>query len=408
MSVVDNDTGGRPPGTAGCPALRFADINRPTKTDALWHFDNFDRLRAEDRFHLGDAEGTPFWTVTHMRDIRAALQAPQLFSSSAVVPTDPEPPYAWIPEMLDPPLHTKWRQLLGPMFTPAAVAKLEPKVKARFGEILDEVAGRGECDYVSDVALRFPNTIFMEIMGLPVSDADQFQAWETDILHTGATGNETSLRAMNEVVGYFSVLIAERRHAPKDDLVSAALQFRIDGQLVSDEDLLAMCLLLFMAGLDTVAMQLSYSMLHLATHDDDRQRLADDVSLFPAAIEEFLRFYSFVTPGRKVMDDSDFNGCPVRRGQMMYLPLVAANRDPEEFEHADKVRIDRPDNRHIAFGAGPHRCLGSHLARQELRIGLVDWHARIPDYRLDDTVAIREHGGQIGLDNLPLRWDVSR
>ncbi len=401
QSAVSPERDGEP-----SPAFRFDEVNRPTKVDALWHFNNFDALRQQGRFHFGDAEGTSFWMMTHMEDIRAALQNPTTFSSTAVVPTDPNPPYSWIPEMLDPPIHTTWRQLLGPTFSPAAVAKLEPRVRQRFSDILDRVAGRGECDYVADVALVFPNTIFMEIMGLPVADAVQFQTWETDILHTGATGNEVSLRAMGEVVEYFSALIAERRRDPRDDLVSAALGYRIDDQPVSDEDLLALCLLLFMAGLDTVAMQLSYSMLHLATHDEDRHRLVADPSLFPSAIEEFLRYYSFVTPGRKVVQDADFHGCPMHLGQMTYLPLVAANRDPAEFVDADQVRIDRSDNRHIAFGAGPHRCLGSHLARQELRIGLTEWHARIPHYRLADGAAIHEHGGQIGLDNLPLCWDI--
>ncbi len=406
MSTVEKPTVSQEQSPDQCPAIQFDDVNRPTKVEALWHFDNFDRLRDEGRFHLGDAAGTPFWMMTRMEDIRAALQNPGLFSSTAVVPTDPNPPYSWIPEMLDPPIHTVWRQLLGPTFGPAAVGKLEPWVRQRFAEILEPVAGRGECDYVADVALLFPNTIFMEIMGLPVADATQFQTWETDILHTGALGNEASLRAMGEVVQYFSDLIAERRHNRRDDLVSAALDYRIDGSPASDDDLLALCLLLFMAGLDTVAMQLSYSMLHLATHDDDRNRLVAEPSLFPSAIEEFLRYYSFVTPGRKVMQDSDFHGCPIHPGQMTYLPLVAANRDPAEFADADRVRIDRSENRHIAFGAGPHRCLGSHLARQELRIGLTEWHARIPHYRLAEGATVREHGGQIGLDNLPLRWDT--
>jgi cytochrome P450 len=386
-----------------CPFVRFEDMHAEI-TPALWHMDNLDHLRDQARVYFGDAAGHKFWMLTRIEDIRAALQNPELFSSRAVVPVDPDPPYMWIPEMLDPPVHTRWRQLLGPMFAPGAVAKLEPRVKRRFGEILDEVAPRGECDYVADVALRFPNTIFMEIMGLPLSDAEQFQAWETAILHTGATGNPKSLDAMNEVIVYFTDLVADRRRSPRDDLVSAALSFEIDGQSVSDDDLLAMCLLLFMAGLDTVAMQLSYSMMHLATHGEGRQRLISDPSLFLPAIEEFLRYYSFVTPGRKITADAEFHGCPVRAGQMAFLPLVAANRDPAEFPDADQVIIDRPDNRHIAFGAGPHRCLGSHLARQELRIGLTEWHARIPNYALAEGAEIREHGGQIGLNNLPLVW----
>jgi cytochrome P450 len=134
--------------------------------------------------------------------------------------------------------------------------------------------------------------------------------------------------------------------------------------------------------------------------------LVAEPSLFPTAMEEFLRYYSFVTPGRKVVHDTEVNGCPVKAGQMVYLPLVSANRDGSEFPDADKVVIDREVNRHIAFGAGPHRCLGSHLARQELRIGLMGWHARIPEYRLAEGAVIREHGGQIGLDNLPIEWDA--
>jgi len=387
------------------PFVNFEDLNHSTPVEALSHFDNFDRLRELSPLYFGDAAGHDFWLMTRMSEIRAAFQTPQLFSSSSVIPAEPDPSYMWIPEMLDAPLHTRWRQLLGPMFSPAAVAKLEAQMRDRFAQILDEIAPRGSCDYVADVALRFPNTIFMEIMGLPVSDADQFQAWETDILH-GSQSSETSYQAMNEVVDYFALLVAERRRSPREDLVSKALGFEIDGQRVSDEDLLSMCLLLFMAGLDTVAMQLSYSMLHLATHDEDRGRLGAEPSLFPTAIEEFLRYYSFVTPGRKVTADSDFHGCPVKAGQMAYFPIVSANRDPNEFVDADKVIIDRAVNRHIAFGAGPHRCLGSHLARRELFIGLTQWLVRIPDFRLQAGVPIREHGGQIGLDNLPLEWDV--
>jgi cytochrome P450 len=389
------------------PVIRYTDVNVVT-AEPGWHFNNYDRLRALGKTHFGDAEGNEFWMVTHMADIREAFQNPGVFSSSAVVPSDPNPPYMWIPEMLDPPVHTKWRQLLGPMFTPAAIAKLEGRVRARFTEILDQVADRGECDYVADVALRFPNTIFMELMGLPVADADQFQAWETRILHTGGVYTEDSLNAMNEVIAYFGGLIAERRKSPQEDILTSALTWEIDGEPVTEADLLSMCLLMFMAGLDTVAMQLSYSMMHLATHDADRIRLVNEPEIWPLAIEEFLRYYAFVSPGRKIMSDTTLAGCPMKAGQMVWMPIASANRDPLEFVDADKVIIDRAENRHIAFGAGPHRCLGSHLARQELRIGLEEWHKRVPHYRLADGARIREHGGQVGLDNLPLVWDVRR
>jgi cytochrome P450 len=402
VDVRDDATGA----VEACPFVRFEDINLP-KADALWHFTNFDALRETSRVHFGDADGNPFWLMTRMEDVRAALQHPEIFSSTAVGPREPDPHFKMVPLMLDPPVHTRWRQLMGPMFAPGAVASLEPRVERRFDEIIAEVAPRGECDYVADVALRFPNTIFMELMGLPVEDAPQFQEWEQAILHSGTLGDPAAKAAMDEVIAYFTALVAERRKRPQDDLLSGSLDFEIDGVAVSDDDLMSMCLLLFVAGLDTVAMQLSFSMLHLASHDDDRRRLAATPALVPSAVEEFLRYYAFVLLGRKIMVDGDFRGCPVRAGQMAYMPLVAVNRDPAAFEDADRVILDREGNRHLAFGAGPHRCIGSHLARQELRIGLAGWHRHIPEYRLADGAELIEHAGvQLGLDSLPLVWDV--
>jgi cytochrome P450 len=372
------------------------------------HFARYDALRATAPAHPGIAPaGNPFLLVSSASGIRGCLQDTATFSSSSVTPEEPNPPYKWIPEMLDPPLHTKWRHLLGPFFAPGAVERLKPRVHEVITEILDEVTERGDCDYVADVALRFPNTIFMEIMGLPVADASQFQVWETAILHAGPASAERAFQAMMEVMGYFTELITQRRAHPRQDILSTALTWNIDGEPVSDQDLLSFCLLMFMAGLDTVAMQLSYSMYHLAQHPADRERLAADPGLWPTAIEEFLRFYSFVAPGRKAARDTEVAGCPVSAGQMVWLPIASANRDPAEFPDADQVIIDRAANRHLAFGAGPHRCLGSHLARQELFIGLTEWHKRIPDYRLDAAIPVREHGGQVGLDNLPLIWNAT-
>ncbi|HVU72655.1 MAG TPA: cytochrome P450 [Mycobacteriales bacterium] len=382
---------------------KFEEILTP-KSEALWHFDNFDRQREKARFHRGEADGHEFWMFTTMEDIRSAFQHHERFSNTAIVIGQPEPLFQLIPEMLDPPLHTTWRQLLAPTFSPAAVNALEPRVREVMGEILDDVAPKGRCDFIAEVALRLPNTVFMGIMGLPVSDAAQFQVWEKAMLHN-VLGDEVSVATMLEVVGYFVELIAQRREDPRDDLVSRALTWQIDGEPIRDQDLLAMCLLLFMAGLDTVAMQLSYAFLHLARHDDDRRRLVADPSLIPRATEEFVRYYSFVTPGRKVVQDGTHNGCPVKAGQMVYLPTPAANRDPQAFADADRFILDREVNPHIGFGAGPHRCLGSHLARKEMHIALQMWHERVPDYRVGDWEPIVEHGALIGLDNLPLAWD---
>jgi cytochrome P450 len=164
-----------------------------------------------------------------------------------------------------------------------------------------------------------------------------------------------------------------------------------------------------MAGLDTVTQQLAYSFLHLATHQSDRQRLVDEPAIIPVAIEELIRYYATVTPGRKVMEDTDFHGCPMKAGQIVFMPLCGGTRDASEFPAADRVDFDRVNNHHMAFGAGPHRCVGSHLARRELRIAFEEWHLKIPEYRLApgfDASQIAEHsgGGVFGIDSLQLVW----
>jgi cytochrome P450 len=393
---------------SGCPVAHFHEVNT-AGAEAGWHMSNFGVKREEAPIFTGLAGETQFYLITRMADIRASFQNAKVFSNSSVTPNEPNPPYRWIPEMLDGPLHVSWRQVLGPLWVPPAVDKMIPKLRERFAEVLDAVAAKGSCEFVSDIALLFPNVIFMELMGLPREDAAQFQQWEVDILHGDRTAPgvpEKQFAAMMEVIGYFSALIQQRRAEPQEDMLSYVLAAEIDGEPIPDQDILDFCLLMFMAGLDTVAAQLTYSFWHLATHEDDRRRIVAEPELIPSAIEEFLRFYSFVTPGRKVMADTEVAGCPIKAGQMVYLPLVSANRDPREFENADEVIIDRESNRHIAFGAGPHRCLGSNLARAELRIAMEMWHERIPEYRLAEGQTVWEHGGQVGIDALHLVWDV--
>ena len=402
------DVEATPSNPVGCPVVNFADLNVPI-APAGWHFSNFDAKREEAPVHTGDGGGHQYFLATRMADIRKAYQSTDTFSNSAVTVADPNPAYRWIPEMLDGHIHTAWRQMLTPLWSPVAIDKLKPKLRQRFTEVLDAVADKGSCDFVADVALLFPNVIFMDLMGLPLEDADQFQAWEVAILHgdrTDADSGDRRMAAMMSVYGYFTQLIAERRANPRDDMLSYVLAQHIDGEPIPDQDLLDFCLLMFMAGLDTVAAQLTYNFWHLATHPDDRRRLVAEPQLWPSAIEELLRYYAFVTPSRKVIKDTEIAGCPIKAGQMVHLPLVSANRDPREFEHADQVIIDREANRHIAFGAGPHRCLGSHLAREELLTAMTMWHERIPEYRVAADFEVLEHGGQIGIERLHLVWDV--
>jgi cytochrome P450 len=348
-----------------------------------------------------------FWIATNAAIMREAYQRPDVFSNWGASWFDPEPSYKWIPEHLDPPIHTKWRQLLSPYFSPARVNAIEGGLREQCGALIDSLIERGECDYVLDFSQEFPTTVFLNIFGVPSTELRKFMRWEDEILHSELTeaGYAVSMNAMNEVTEMFATLIAQKRKSPGKDLLSEALSWRIDGETIPDEELLSFSLLMFMAGLDTITNELAYSTWHLATHPEDRARINADPSLIIGAIEEFLRFYPIVTPGRGVTQDIDFHGCPMRKGDIISLPIPGANRDPREFPDADKVIIDRKVNNHIGFGAGPHRCLGSHLARREMRIGLEEWHKRIPDYRVKPGADVPEYiGMQIGIASLPIEW----
>jgi cytochrome P450 len=250
------------------------------------------------------------------------------------------------------------------------------------------------------------------MMGLPLSELDKFLAWEYTILHGNDETDpkrERAAQAMGEVAQYFAEVIAEARKddTGKTDIISTAVRWEIDGAPITDADLLSLCTLIFVAGLDTVAAQLSFTMYTLATDAGLRQRIVDDPAVIPSAVEEFLRVYGIVQPGRRVTEDIVFRGCPLKRGEMVLFPLAAAGRDPHQYEDPSTIDFDRGRVRHISFGAGPHRCLGSHLARVELIVGLQEWHRRIPHYALAVGETILEHhSGVYGLNNLPLTWPV--
>jgi cytochrome P450 len=384
-------------------------MNTPD-SPALTHFRRLDECQDDARPVFRNTEaGMDYWVFTENAVIHDGLQHPELWSSSVIVPTEPDPPYKWIPVMLDPPDHTKWRHLLGEYFSPGRVKGLRDEQQRLAAELIDGLIGEGRCDFVAQISRVFPSTVFLTIMGMPVEDLEKFLAWEDIILHQSGVGEEVNaarLEGMGHVMGYFSNLIQQRRENrdPKaDDIVSKAIDWAIDGEPINDLELLNCLLLLFMAGLDTVSNQLSYAMLHLASHATDRARLIAEPALIPKAVEEMLRAYPIVQTARKATQDMDFHGCPVKAGDMASFPLALAGRDEAVYQEARRVDLDRGVTRHLSFGGGPHRCLGSHLARQEMIVVLEEWHKRIPNYELAEQA--KEHGGQIfGLDSLNLTW----
>jgi cytochrome P450 len=363
-------------------------------------------------FHVNDASG--YYVATNNATILDVLRGSNQFSTSAVIPVEPDPPYTFIPLMIDPPRHTEWRHLMAPYFTPNRIGMMSGAIRDRCVEMVAGIAPTGTVEFIDKFARRFPAFVFLELFGLPSSDLDQFLAWEQLISHGTPDSDpdrSKSISAINAVTDYFGGLISSRRLdmvAGRDDLLSHALQWKIGGAAIPDADLLSFCLFMFIAGLDTVASQLGYFLYHLATNPSDRDSITTDPSLIPKAVEELLRAYPVIQTARKALVSTEVGGCPVEAGSMISLPLAAANRDKSEYVDADRVDFNRDQPRHLAFGAGPHRCIGSHLARLELLIALQEWHREIPEYTVDPDASITEHAsGVLGLDMLPLMWSAA-
>ena len=224
--------------------------------------------------------------------------------------------------------------------------------------------------------------------------SDTFTGWVRDVLEF-ADDPVRRRRGTEALITFFVDEVARRRAEPGDDLLSDLLHGEVDGAPVEEGVVLGMAALVLIAGVDTTWSAIGSSLWHLATHPEDTARLVDDPSLMPLAVEELLRAYSPVTMARVVTEDTDFAGCPMRAGDKVLMNFPAANRDPEAFEDADRVILDRRLNRHVAFGSGIHRCAGSNLARMELRVALEEWLRRIPTFRLADGARSTWAGGQV-------------
>ncbi|HYD10359.1 MAG TPA: cytochrome P450 [Acidimicrobiales bacterium] len=359
---------------------------------------HLDALREEGRaFWLRESMGgNPYgaWLFTRAEDVQAVLQQPDLFSSDFGG--------MMIPLFLDPPEHTKYRRLLNPLFAPGVVARMEDSIRVRARALVSSLAPQGSCDFVSSVSVEYPTRVFTSWFGLPEERTADFVDLASTLIHHA----DDEARRAAALAGTFTVigdLIAERRAAPADDLISDIIALELDGRPLRDDELMRIGMLLFFAGLDTVAAALSFSFWHLAQTPSHRRVIVDGSVPLQQVVEELLRRHSFVSPPRLVARDASFAGVQVRKGDPVVVSLPLASRDPSTCPHASDVDLERADVRHPAFGLGPHRCLGSHLARLEMRVALEEWHAAIPDYELAGDVSAYS-GVVMGLSTLPLRW----
>lgn len=354
------------------------------------------------------------WIVTHYREIFDILTDAETFSSypnNLVTPADFG---RFIPLELDPPDHTAYRHALQPLFSPQRMKRLGDDIRASVNALIDEFAPTGQAEFISEFAHELPARVFLALMDWPLTEAPMFTE-ATDAVLFGKPGgtkeesDQVMMMAAMTIAGYFNNIITERRANPGDDATSALIHTEvelIDGKrLLTDEELFRMFFLLLMGGLHTVQGSLAWTVAHLSKNTAQRDALIADPSLTPKAVEEILRIEAAVIPGRRATRDIEIGGVRIAKDDQLILTLCSANRDPEQFADPTLLDITRSPNRHLSFGAGVHRCLGSHLARIELNIALEEMHRRIPDYALVDSDPPVFHSTQVrGCVRMPITF----
>ena len=389
----------------------------PPVEDWVHDFDHTDPRWTENPFPIWDElrAASPVvhterflgcYMPTTYEAVRAIANDTEHFSSRRIIVRDvrPEQTANAPPITSDPPVHKPAKQLLLPPFTPDAMKKLEPRVRAICNELIDDFIADGKCDAAARYTKHIPVRAIAHMLGIPEQDGDRFIQWIHEILELGIKDQAVLVKAAEEMDAYFAGHVAHRKTHPSDDLISTMMNARTkDGNPLSDAHVLGSLRLLLIAGIDTTWSAIGAALWHLARNPADRERLVREPELMPSAVEELLRAYSPVTMAREVMKETSISGCPVKPGNMVLLSFPAANRDPAMFSDADKVVLDRKENRHAAFGLGIHRCVGSNLARMEMTVALEEWLKRIPDFRLDPAGKVTWSEGTVrGPRQLPV------
>ena len=394
-----------------------ADLSHPdTFVRGIPH-ETFRRLRREAPvfWHPDSFNGGGFWAVTRHADVWRISLDQKTFSSergSALLPPFPEEklvPQREIMLNMDPPRHTKYRRLVNLGFSPKVLNLAEQQIRTRARSIVDAIARRGRCDFVTDVAAELPLQVIVEMLGVPHEDRHQFFEWSNTMVGADdpeyATSRELGELAMMQLFSYANELAVERRRCPREDLTSLLLQAEVDGERLTESQYDSFVMLLAVAGNETTRNLIAGGMLALVEHPEERARLLADRSLLPTAVEEMLRWVSPVmafkrTPQRNV----ELHGHTLREGDRVIIWYAAANRDDDVFVDPDRFDVGRSPNEHLGFGIGAHFCLGAHLARLEIRIMFEELLARLPDIELDGPVERLRSGFLNGIKHMPVRF----
>jgi cytochrome P450 len=385
-------------------------------TDPTWVADPYpiwEELRRTCPVAHSERYGGAWLPVTHEYVSEVAYDTEHFTSRSVVMselrpgPEDLPAPIGTAPPITsDPPFHAIARRMLLPAFGPRPIAALETYTRGLCKQLLDETAGQTQFDAALEYAQHIPVRVIVQMLGFPQEDADVFRRFIHQVMEDVDMTPEERLAVVDkgEIDEYMNLQIEEHRANPRDDLTSFLIEAEIDGNKLLPDHIRGTMVLLMIAGIDTTWSAIGASLWHLAQHPGDRRRLAGEPDLMETAVEELLRAYAPVTMARLVAQDYDFHGAKLKEGDWLLLPFPSANRDPEAFAEPDVVKLDRQNNRHAAFGLGIHRCLGSNLARMELRVALEEWMVRYPEFELADPAAVTWSAGQVrGPRTLPIR-----
>jgi cytochrome P450 len=350
------------------------------------------------------------WLPTRYEDVAAIAYDTKRFSSRSIIlsnfrpPRDLAPIGGSPPISSDPPFHHDARKLLLPAFTKAAVSRQETATRAFCHSLIDGFGEQDVVDAARDYAQHIPVRVIADMLGFPPEDGPRFRVFVEDLLEGVNLPPDERIERVSRLFDYLFAQVHDHLGNPREDLTTYLIDAELYGHKLAPDHVVGTMALLLIAGIDTTWSAVGASLWHLAKTPGDRERLAAEASLLPTAIEEFLRAYAPVTMARLVRDDMHWHGVDMKADDWILLSFPAANRDPAQFDRAGEVVIDREVNRHAAFGLGIHRCLGSHLARMELRVALEVWLQRIPDFSLADPSAVTWATGQIrGPRALPLR-----
>jgi cytochrome P450 len=350
------------------------------------------------------------WLPTRYDDVAAIAYDTERFSSRAIIMSNFRPPRELAPVggsppiSSDPPFHHDARKLLLPAFTKTAVSRQEPGTRRFCHSLIDAFAGQDVVDAARDYAQHIPVRVIADMLGFPPEDGPQFRTFVEDLLEGVNLPPDERIERVSRLFEYLLAQVNDHLEHPRDDLTSYLINAELYGRKLDPSHVVGTMALLLIAGIDTTWSAIGASLWHLARTPGDRSRLAAEPGLLPTAVEEFLRAFAPVTMARLVRDDVHWRGVDMKADDWILLSFPAANRDPAQFDRAGEVVIDREVNRHAAFGLGIHRCLGSHLARMELRVALQVWLERIGEFTLADPSAVTWSAGQIrGPRTLPLR-----